>query len=144
MSALLVSMIALLQSGAPEAPDVRPWPRRDACTCAAESREAEISFSGVVIDAELRADPSGRTIEPRQATIFRVVRVVVGSVESPAKIWHTTDAKKCGVRFDYGQVYLVRARKAENELETDICLMPELGGAEPIQPDAPSPALENH
>lgn len=127
MSALLVSIITLLQSGAPDAQDSRPWPRRDACTCAAEARQEEIAFSGVVIDAELRADPSGRAIEPRQATIFRVVRVVAGSVESPAKIWHTTDAKKCGVRFDYGQVYLVRARKAENELETDLCLMPELG-----------------
>lgn len=126
MSALLVSVIALLQSGGADAPDFRPWPRRDTCTCESEAREAEISFSGVVVDAELRADPSGRDIETRQATIFRVVRVVAGPVESPAKIWHTTDTKKCGVRFDYGQVYLVRARKAKNELETDLCLMPEL------------------
>lgn len=127
MSALLVSIFALLQSGASAEPDLRPRPRHDACTCAAEARDEEIAFRGVAVDAELRADASGRNIESRQATIFRVIRVVAGSVESPVKIWHSTDTRKCGVRFDYGQVYLVRARNGKNELETDLCLMPELG-----------------
>lgn len=123
MSALLVSMLVLLQSGVADAPQFRPTPRENICDCSRTAPPPDIIFSGVAIDAELRANASGRGAEPRQATIFRVINTMEGSVENPAKVWHITDTVRCGLRFDYGRVYLVLARKAESGIETDACLM---------------------
>lgn len=93
-------------------------------------------FNGVVVDAEVTVDASGRTANARQATIFRIVRTIKGEVESPAKVWHMTNIKKCGVQFDYGKLYVVHARIVDKVIETDACLTPWASEFPPERPGA--------
>lgn len=94
------------------------------CRCAAPAPgEETVVFKGLVVDAEMRADASGLAVEPRQATIFRLIRAEKGEVSGPVKVWHATSPDRCGVAFDYGREYTVRARKEDEALETDFCLM---------------------
>lgn len=101
------------------------------CVCRKDLPAPDIVFRGVVIDAELRASIDGRSVQPRQATIFNVEKTIKGAAATPMKVWHVTDQKKCGVRFNYGEAYTVKARLKNGAAETDLCLMPELKQEEP-------------
>lgn len=121
----VLAALALADPGPPPAPVV------DICVCTPARAQADILFRGVVVDAELRASGDGRSVQPRQATIFRVEKTLKGEAATPMKVWHLTDARKCGVTFSYGGSYLVRARLKNGAAETDLCLMPELKAKDP-------------
>jgi len=96
------------------------------CACAPGAPPVDIEFEGVATDALLTATPDGLRVAPRQATIFRVTRVIKGEAKTPMKVWHLTNPQHCGVSFDYASSYRVKARFRNKEAETDACLMPEL------------------
>lgn len=110
--------------GSAYAPPEIARPPAATCRCESAADEADlVVFIGVAADAEIRADETGRNPARRQATIFRAVRVRAGEAENPAYVWHATDREACGLSFDYGRQYTVRARRSEDGLETDACLM---------------------
>jgi hypothetical protein len=104
------------------------------CKCAEAPPADAVIFEGVPYDAQITLDANGQKPEPRQATLFRLQKIEVGDGPKTAdgmpskevKVWHNADLKKCGVRFDYGKRYRVRARKVGDNLETDFCLMKDL------------------
>lgn len=105
-----------------------PLPARNAlavrCACPAEVPQERIVFTGIVMDAELRVDATGRAVEPRQATVFRLIRADDPSLESPVKVWHPVESERCGLSFDYGRQYTLVVRRTEKgALETDQCLL---------------------
>lgn len=135
MFASVLSALLVLAQAATD-PAVRPPNFRSPCTCQIDLLEPELIFNGVVVDAEVTVDASGRTANARQATIFRIVRTIKGEVESPAKVWHMTNIKKCGVQFDYGKLYVVYARVVDRVIETDACLTPWASEFPPERPSA--------
>lgn len=96
------------------------------CACAKPARPADIEFRGVAIDATMVAGQGGANVESRQATVFRVTRVIKGEAATPMKVWHLSDPNRCGVTFNYAASYVVKARLKNGKAETDLCLMPEL------------------
>lgn len=124
-----ILLLAAAQAGSPgdlAAPP--PLPMRDApairCACPAQEPVERIVFTGIVVDAELRVDASGRAVEPRQATVFRLIRADDPSLETPVKVWHPIESERCGLSFDYGRQYTLAARRTETgALETDQCLL---------------------
>jgi hypothetical protein len=77
----------------------------------------------VLLDCDFREVRSLN--QPRQATVFRVVKGAGADTPELTKVFHLTNPAKCGVRFDYGKRYvIVAAKKASGELETSYCLMP--------------------
>jgi hypothetical protein len=122
-------MVVGLAGAAFAQPEMKTPPSK--CRCAAPAAgEEDVVFKGLVVDAEMTVDASGVAVEPRQATIFRLIRAVKGEVSGPVKVWHVTNPDKCGVTFDYGKEYTVIARKKNNALETDFCLMKDYLRAE--------------
>jgi hypothetical protein len=117
----LASALLATPAIAQEAPAMPPQPKR-LCSCEIQKPGEIVEFIGVVSDAEVLLDETGANQLPRQASIFRIVRAP-SSLKAPVKIWHTTDTKRCGVQFNYGAQYYVKARKVGEELETDYCLM---------------------
>jgi hypothetical protein len=96
------------------------------CTCPAIDKENLVTFTGIASDAEMILGEDGRSAEPRQATIFRVLKGKGADVPDPVKVWHVTNPAKCGVEFDYGKRYAIVAEKNSNgELETSYCVMPK-------------------
>lgn len=96
------------------------------CSCAGVDKSQLISFTGIASDAQMTLKADGRSAEPRQATIFRVLNGANADLPDPAKVWHVTDPAKCGVRFDYGKRYDIVAQRKENgDLETSYCVMPK-------------------
>ena len=94
------------------------------CRCPQSAEEEAITFTGYASDAQLTLGADGRSVEARQATLFRVAKKPDASFPDPAKIWHVTDPAKCGVKFDYGKRYVVTAvKKPDGEYETNYCLM---------------------
>lgn len=123
----LLSVIALASfaaAGATAQPPEKTPPRM--CGCANAQEGEVIEFVGVAFDAELSLDETGQDVLPRQASIFRVVRAPNRELKTPVKVWHSTEMAKCGVRFDYGKEYQIRARKEGDRLETDYCLMKDV------------------
>ena len=77
-----------------------------------------------MIDAKVILGADGRSVEDRMATIFDVKSSNDSSISGRTAVWHSIDEDSCGVSFDYGKKYTVRARWSDNEeLETDACLM---------------------
>jgi hypothetical protein len=115
------------------------------CVCRSKN-EVAATFEGVAVDAEMILAANGKDVAPRQATIFRVMKIVYASPESTvkerkaelfpttrsptgellrsAKVWHVVDPDSCGVRFAYGRRYTVKARLVGGAFETDSCLSP--------------------
>lgn len=124
-----MSMLAgliLLAAAAPAEPPLTRTPP-DLCTCAAEAPPADaVIFTGIPFDAIVTLDESGLNPAPRQATLFRVLKVEQGDRTKEAKVWHNADLKKCGIGFDYGKVYRIRATKKDDAFETDRCLMKDV------------------
>ncbi len=108
-------------------PDLTEVPERnavDSCVCPASIEQAEVSFSGYVIDAEVILGSDRRSVEDHMATIFDVKWSSNGDIKGRTRLWHTTSPASCGVSFDYGKKYSVAARwSEEGDLETDACLM---------------------
>lgn len=123
---MLAGLIFLAAAVQAEPPLSRTPP--DLCTCPQEAPAADsiIVFTGVAFDAVVTLDESGLNPAPRQATIFRVLKVEQGDKTKEAKVWHNADLKKCGVSFDYGKVYRIRATKKDDAFETDRCLMKDV------------------
>lgn len=115
---MLALVISIMLASAPDAPFL--------CTCANNATPADIEFRGVAVDAVLVAAEGGTKVELRQATVFRVTRVIKGEAASPMKVWHLTNPGRCGVTFNYASTYRVKARLKNGRAETDLCLMPEL------------------
>ena len=102
---------------------VRDMPA-DARQCACdEAGQGDGEIVGVVADAELVLSADGRTASERQATVFSVIDGGGLTDADRIRIFHSTDEKKCGVTFSYGSRYTVSVRRADEELETDYCLM---------------------
>ncbi|MBB5517480.1 hypothetical protein [Amphiplicatus metriothermophilus] len=94
------------------------------CACPQDAPEEKIVFTGIVVDAELRVDASGRAVQPRQATVFRLIRADDPALKTPVKVWHPIESERCGLSFDYGRQYTLAARRTEKgALETDQCLL---------------------
>lgn len=125
LTSLLASSLTLAAAQDPAyAPPEPVRAPSSTCRCApVEDEAALVVFIGVAADAELRVDETGRNPARRQATVFKGVRVRAGEAENPARVWHATDRKACGLSFDYGRQYTVRARMSADGLETDACLM---------------------
>jgi hypothetical protein len=130
MLSSLAAAAVLLAVAEGSAPDFRPppLPRNPLCVCTDRRRASDVMFAGYVVDAEVRAKKDGTGVEPRQATVFRLRQVMIGDVvpegdANTIRVWHTTDPRSCGVRFDYGQLYVVKARKKKDALETDACML---------------------
>lgn len=115
------------------------------CGCAAAT-PAETLLEGVVVDAELTLSPDGRTANQRQATIFTILNALDVAAGARVKIFHDAQAQ-CGVTFDYGKRYRIRARPIEDgAFETDYCLMNDLApraGAQGASADASPDAGAN-
>lgn len=120
----VLAALIFLAAAQSEAPVERTPP--DLCTCKEETPADAVVFTGVAFDAVVTLDESGLNPAPRQATIFRVLKVEAGEKTKEAKVWHNADLKKCGIIFDYGKVYRVRAVKKDDAFETDRCLMKEV------------------
>ncbi|GJL92099.1 hypothetical protein [Hyphococcus sp.] len=124
-----MSMIALVMSMAVQSanPYIAPPTVRKApdCTCPASS-SPDVVIKGYVIDAEVTLGADRRSVEDRMATIFDVKYSTDDDFSGRTRIWHHVSAEYCGVTFDYGKKYTVKARYDEDgELETDACLMSE-------------------
>ena len=119
--------VALQASSAPSAPpEIRDLPSKCVCESVDKTSEAEIvAFRGVVSGAEMRVDETGQNPLPRQTTLFRLIKFIEGEAETPVRVVHLTNSDDCGVTFDYGRQYTIRAKRVEGVLETDQCLMPE-------------------
>lgn len=128
--AFLAALLVQTETPPPAAPSPPPLlPEKDPyaeCRCPASAEEAATSFVGVAKDARLRLGPDGRSVLPRQATVFSVISADDSSIRVGAdvSVWHVTAPADCGVTFDYGRRYEIRARKADDGLETDWCLDP--------------------
>jgi hypothetical protein len=118
----MIGLVAAFLLAAGEPPLAAP----NICVCTDASKAADIEFRGVVTDALLTADATGKKINSRQAAVFQVIRKIKGAAATPMKVYHTVDPTKCGVQFNYSQTYVVRARLKKDIAETDSCLMPEL------------------
>ena len=120
------SLAVLFLQAAPG--DIRPTRTIDPyalCSCARAEEGTRVEFTGVASDAQMTLGADGRSAEPRQATIFKVLRGKSADVSDPAKVWHVTDPAKCGVKFDYGKRYdVVALKKPNGDLETSYCVMP--------------------
>lgn len=114
--------LAFAGAGAQES-DKKP-PRL--CGCEQQKPGEVIEFIGIAFDAELTVDETGQGVVPRQASIFRIVSSPDKTLKTPVKVWHSTETAKCGVRFDYGKEYSVRARRDGELLETDYCLLKDV------------------
>ncbi|MEX0644915.1 MAG: hypothetical protein WD076_06375 [Parvularculaceae bacterium] len=121
-AAILLCGLALVSASAQE--PVKKPPRL--CSCALAQEGEILEFAGVAVDAELALDETGQNVLPRQASIFRVIRAPNKELKTPVKVWHSTETAQCGVRFDYGKEYQIRARKEGDRLETDYCLMKDV------------------
>lgn len=125
-AAIFALATAALLAGGAEAAQSAPQMSKPHAKCYCKTpdpNEKDIFFKGVVVDAELTVDSSGLSVTPRQATIFRAIEPQKLGLENPIKVWHVTNPDKCGVTFDYGKEYTVKARKKDDALETDLCLM---------------------
>lgn len=132
VSVVALNMLALsamsldvpVPSPVPELTEVPETPQEESdCTCPATA-SADVTLSGYVIDAKVILGADGRSVEDRMATIFDVKSSDDSSVSGRTAVWHNIDEDSCGVSFDYGKKYTVRARWSESEeLETDACLM---------------------
>lgn len=113
--------------GAP--PEAREAPGiRAACACPDEPASGVVVIEGLVVDAELKVAPNGRSTLPRQATIFDVSGENDRGVSGRTRVYHSANTDKCGVVFDYGKKYAVAVRKnADGGFETDKCLMKQAG-----------------
>jgi len=124
---IIESLLFVFAQAQPNA-DFRPMREVDPyalCSCANKTEGERVTFIGVVTDAELTLGADRRSAQPRQATIFRVLKGAGEKVSDPAKVWHVTDPSKCGVTFDYGKRYEVVAIENEKgDLETSYCVMP--------------------
>lgn len=128
---LLIAAAAMQEGEAPGAPpEVREAPSiRAKCACPDEPEEGIILLEGLVVDAELKVAPDGRSTLPRQATIFNISGENDRGVSGRTPVYHSANTDKCGVVFDYGKKYSVAVREnAEGELETDACLMKAMDG----------------
>ncbi|MGE0408515.1 MAG: hypothetical protein AB7P23_04535 [Amphiplicatus sp.] len=124
----LIAFAALFLAGA-GAPEEKPLPRL--CVCAEPATDDSVAFTGIVTDAELLLNESGHGVLPRQAAVFRIVQSKQLDQRSATKVWHTTDLKRCGVVFDYGRQYNVRAKRTADGLETNYCLMKDVAQPAP-------------
>jgi hypothetical protein len=121
LAAIAMAMMAQGEPGGEFRPRaVDPYAR---CRCEAVDAAATVRFTGIVSDAELTAGEDGRTANPRQATIFRIVKSGAGGLAERVKVWHRTDPAQCGIRFDYGKRYDIVAVTKDGEFETDWCVM---------------------
>ncbi len=100
----------------------KPDPR---LKCVCSERTESISFSGITVDAELSANPDGRSVVGAQTTIFEVTRSPAHPRGTRLKVSHPTLPDPCGVSFNYGVRYDVVARANGDALETDYCLIPQ-------------------
>lgn len=126
---MIIEAVAAILMQAAAGGDFRPSREADPyalCTCPPVDKESLVSFTGVASDAQMILGEDGRSAEPRQATIFRVLKGKSADVPDPAKVWHVANPAKCGVKFDYGKRYAIVAEKKSNgELETSYCVMPK-------------------
>ena len=124
---IVESLLSLFLQAQPSA-DFRPMREVDPyalCSCANKTDGERVNFTGIVTDAELMLGADRRSTQPRQATIFRVLKGGGENVPDPAKVWHVTDPANCGVTFDYGKRYeIVAVENDRGELETSYCVMP--------------------
>ncbi len=130
---MLISLLcAAAQAGEPATLDsVRAAPRDPAaqnpyaeCRCP-PTPDGVVEIEGVVKDAELRVGPDGRSVLPTQTTVFTVVRSSDPDVGDEARVSHPTDPAQCGLSFEYGQRYIVRAEKDGRSLKTNWCIDPQ-------------------
>ena len=123
-----IAAAMMLLQGASAPPQLRTPPQSDPyarCVCVDVDQSTLVSFTGVVVDAQLLLGEDGRSPADRQATIFRVVKTLKGEVASPARIWHVTAPENCGVTFDYGKRYTVVAINNDGAFETNWCVAPK-------------------
>ena len=116
----MLDILAAAALAPPPAP-----PPAAVCVCTARSRKPDIEFRGVAVDGAFVVAPDGAA-DPRQATIFRVVKAFKGEAATPMKVWHLRNPERCCVIFNYASTYEVKARLKAGKAETDLCLMPEL------------------
>ena len=120
IGSVLLLVIAAQGADPYAAPEIKKF---SDCTCPADA-SADVTLSGYVIDAKVILGADGRSVEDRMATIFDVKSSNDSSISGRTAVWHSIDEDSCGVSFDYGKKYTVRARWSDNEeLETDACLM---------------------
>ena len=119
--AISLKALAAIDTPPYEPPELREAPQ---CVCPATREYPDVTFTGYVVDAEVRLGSDRRSIEDRMATIFDVKFSNDDGVEGRTRLWHTTSEAACGVNFDYGKKYSIAARWSEDgDLETDRCLM---------------------
>ncbi|MBI1391144.1 MAG: hypothetical protein GC152_00250 [Alphaproteobacteria bacterium] len=121
----IVAIAAMIQSS----PDTTPPQliREDdyaSCACPSSAPDDIIEIDGVVRDAELRLAPNGKSVLPEQATVFTVISASDESISGTVKVHHSTEPAKCGLAFDYGKRYLVRAVRKGDRLTSSYCLDP--------------------
>ncbi|MGF1544797.1 MAG: hypothetical protein ACFB00_09900 [Parvularculaceae bacterium] len=134
MSILAALVLSLAQTGGASGDDARidairrapdgPLADVPACVCDAVPETGLVTFEGVVRDAELRVGPDGRTVLPRQGTVFEVSRARGADLGDEARVYHLTPPAPCALTFDYGKRYTVRARRVGGVLESDRCIDP--------------------
>ncbi|MEO1013937.1 MAG: hypothetical protein AAFX08_01995 [Pseudomonadota bacterium] len=127
MTPSIVAAMLLAQAGpaVPSGPPdiIRPDPYAD-CVCADGEPSGVIEIDGLVQDAELRLGPDGRSVLPEQATIFQIISSTDEAVSGQAKVHHPTRPSECGLTFDYGKRYKVRALREGDRLVSNYCLDP--------------------
>ncbi len=132
MPSLLVALaIAQTAPAVPSGPPeiIRPDPYA-ACVCSAAEPSGVIEIDGVVQDAELRIGPDGLSVLPEQATVFQVISSSDSAVTGTIKVYHSTRPSECGLAFDYGKRYRVRAlRESGGRLTSNYCLDPRRADA---------------
>ena len=123
MSTALLAGVLMLAQGATDF-EVRTPPKPDRylrCRCAAPTADV-LTFTGAVADAELRLGADGRSVAEIQTTVFTIVDSDdIG--EDRVRVSHPTTPEKCGVAFDYGKRYEIRAVREDGDLRTDYCLL---------------------
>ncbi|MEO1250848.1 MAG: hypothetical protein AAFW81_00700 [Pseudomonadota bacterium] len=115
--------------------------QRILCGCA-KAQGPSFVVEGIVVDAELRLGPDGRSAADLQTTIFSLLSAPdeAGLDGERVRVLHDSRADKCGVRFDYGKRYSVPVRRTdEGALETGYCLMAgATGGAGATETETPA------
>ena len=128
----MIGLMALTLNNAPQTDPVRDLTEvpedldTEKCICPARREYPDVTFTGYVIDAEMRLGSDKRSVEERMATIFDVKESNNSDVMGRTRLWHNVSDDQCGVSFDYGRKYDIAARWSDDgDLETDRCLMGE-------------------